>query len=77
VVVYLSLTLALGFVLAMGVELFALFTLQSECTGETWLNRAVCGDSAWAIFGVCVGIAAVLVIVGRFVALRLRRPRLR
>jgi hypothetical protein len=74
VAVFIFSSLALGLVFAEGVVIYALLIGQSECTGETWLNRTKCGDSGWVMFGVCVVIAAVMIACGIYLVRRLRRP---
>jgi hypothetical protein len=67
-------SLLLGLVIAQGVGLYVQFVLdESECVRETWIGRAVCGDLAYAVIAVCVGIAAVVVVGGR-PRQALRRP---
>jgi hypothetical protein len=75
VLLYAVLSLLLGVVIAQGVGLYVQFVLdESECVGETWIGRAVCGDSAYAVIAVCIGIAAVLVVGGSYLVRRLRHP---
>jgi hypothetical protein len=72
------LSIVLGLVLAEGVGLYVQFVMdETECAGETWIGRAVCGDSAYAVIAVCIGSAAVLVVGGSYLVRRLRRPNAR
>jgi hypothetical protein len=65
VFMYVFWSIALGFVLLMGVELYVQWVLgDTECAGETWLGRAICGDSEWTVAAICllVGTAIALTV---------------
>jgi hypothetical protein len=71
---YAFLSILLGLVIAEGFVLYVRLVMgQSECVGETWAERAICGDSGYTVVAVCIGIAVVVVVGGGYLVRRLRR----
>jgi hypothetical protein len=62
VVGFLALSAVLGLALSWGLLMYVYFVLdERECNVQSWLGRAVCGDSWLTVWAVCAVSAGVVV----------------